>query len=95
MTEVYPTYSDFAEMFDLGNRFDGYMCEEDEETDAFIPILWKPVKCKSMAKQQAGWGAILWKPSSDAWDTEGGGKWMRVEYNDSSSFAMWWCQVTN
>ena len=95
MTEVYPTYSDFCEMFDVGSRFDGYKCDADEETDAFIQILWKPVKCKSKAREDRGWCAMLWKPSSEVWDTEGDGKWMRVEYNGSSGFAMWWSQMTD
>jgi len=94
MTEAYLTYSQFVEMFDVGNRFDGYKSEEDEDTDAFIQILWKSVYCKSKARQEGGWCAILWKPSSEVWDTEGDSKWIRQEYNGSSKFAMWWCQVS-
>ena len=83
-------------MFEVGSRFDGYKSDADEMTEAFIEILWEPVKCKSKARQDSGeWCAIRWKPSSEVWDTEGGGKWMREEYTGSSAFAMWWSQVSD
>jgi len=86
------TYSAFVEMFEPSRDFSGYKHDADEETDAFIDIEWKTVKCKNPAREAGGWCAILWKPASEVWDTEGDGKWIRQEYNGSSSFAMWWSE---
>ena len=93
-TEVCPTYSEFTEMFDVSDRFDGYKCDADNETDAFIQILWKPTRCKSNDRENGGWCAILWKPSSEVWETEGDGRWIRTEYESSSNFGSWWAQMT-
>ena len=79
------TYSAFVEMFEPSGDFSDY--EDDEGID----IEWKTVKCKNSVREANGWCAFLWKPASEVYD----GKWMRKEYNGSSPFAMWWCDISD
>ena len=72
-------------MFEPTADFSGY------EDDGGIDIQWKVVKCRNPAREAGGWCAFLWKPISEVYD----GKWIRQEYNGSSPFAMWWCQVSD
>ena len=90
MPTAFLTYSAFVEMFEPSRDFSGY------DDDGGIDIEWKTVKCKNPAREASGlWCAFLWKPASEVWDTEGDGKWIRQEYNGSSSFAMWWSENSN
>ena len=85
MTTAFLTYSAFVEMFEPSQDFSGY------EDDGGIEIQWETVKCKNPARENGGWCAFLWKPSSEVYT----GKWIRQEYNGSSPFAMWWCEQSN
>jgi len=85
MPTAFLTYSAFVEMFEPTADFSGY------EDDGAIDIKWKNVKCRNPAREAGGWCAFLWKPDSEVYD----GKWIRQEYNGSSPFAMWWCQVSD
>ena len=82
MSTAFLTYSAFVEMFEPSCDMSSYA------DDDCIMIDWKEVSCKNPARNAGGWGAFLWKPSSEEWE----GKWFRQEYNGSSPFAMWWCQ---
>jgi hypothetical protein len=75
-------YSEFVEMFEPSDDFSAYGYGEFE-------IEWRTVACKNPAREASGlWCAFLWKPNYDDYE----GKWIRQEYNGSSSFAMWWYQ---
>jgi hypothetical protein len=84
MSTVILNYNEFVDMFEPSQDFSGYPHEEDN----LIEIVWKSVPCKNPARENGGWCAFLWKPSSEVY----AGKWIRKEYNGSSPFAMWWCQ---
>ena len=75
-------YSEFVEMFEVGDKFADYKHETDG--GAQIEVVWKYTESRNRFKC-----AFLWKPSSEEWN----GMWIRKEYDGSSSFAMWWCNV--
>ena len=86
MPIAYLTYSAFEEMFDLFGDWSEY------DDDGGIDIIWKTVKSKNPAREASGaWCAFLWKPM----DPKYCGKWIRQEYNGSSPFSMWWCDISD
>lgn len=77
-------FEPFVEMFEPTGDFSEY------EDDGTIEILYKTVPCKNRARESSGlWSAILWKPKSEVYL----GKWIRLEYETSSCFALWWSEM--
>lgn len=82
--EIILTYSDFVEMFEPEKDFSGYQDDEN------ISLLISDIKVRNPSRRDT-YSAFLWKPSSEVYT----GKWIRVEYNTSSSFAFWWCDASD
>ena len=78
---VWLDYSDFVENFEP--KKDYSKIQEDDT----IAIQYRPAESKNKARRESGyWCAFEWKHESEE-------KWKLMEYNGSSAFAMWWCQM--